>query len=247
MLKIFSIIILIFLSSCREDLLSVASEVEANRILLSLRENEVDADKLFTKGSWVVKVESKNFTRSLDILEKKRIYYRTIFEASKESNEDIFSSREQKKARELEKISKELASTLLMFPSVIDAKVHLYRKQKDELESANVTESASVVLITDKEKQIDHENVKIIVSKGTGISPDSVYVIEKVSFYNEVAVAEPKIIEKKIVEESKYKMSIEYLFGLILFLVIFLLCGFIYFKPKRKFKKEFELVSQSVE
>lgn len=248
--KILSIL-LFLLCSCRDELLNVTSEIEANRILLSLRENEVDAKKTFIKGVWQINVESNHFTRALKILENKRLYYRSVVENKNDNQEDLFSTRSQKNARATEKVSRELAATLLMFPAVIDAKVHIFKKDSLDNDFPLSMESASVVLITELKNQIDHDHIKTIVSKGTGVPKESVYVVEKVASSNEKenSDSENELVEasnlnakdasflSKMPQESKIALS-----GICL--LVGLLFSLSFIMRRRKFRKEIDLVTQ---
>ena len=177
---LFLLLSLLIFSACREDVVRVPSETEANRILLNLREEGIDAIKLLEAGSWVISVPNSSFTDALNILEKKRLYARYDKASQEKAESDIFASRGQKENQALEKISLELAATILMFPGVVDAKVHIFKRVEDNSEQSKCRDSASVLLIVSEISSIDQDQIKLLVSKGSGIDLESVAVIVKV-------------------------------------------------------------------
>jgi len=175
----FILFAIIFLGGCKENLLRLKSETEANKILLSLRESGVNASKVLEAAEWVIRVDESQFTDALGVLDRKRLYGR-VASGERKAESDLFATHAQKTSEMLERISESLSESILMIPGVIDARVHIYKEEYDSILNISHKQSASVVLVSEERDAINHEQIKVIVSKGAGVPLEFVAVVESV-------------------------------------------------------------------
>lgn len=171
------LIILCLLSSCRENLVAYNSESEANKVLLELKEQNIDVKKINDANTWLLKVKSEDYLKSLSILEKKRLYVEPI--TKEPSSGSLFATRNDKNTANIDKISKELSLSIGLFPGVVESRVHIFKDDQSSLSYTKSEESASVIVISDRGVLLDKEQIKLLVAKGAGIPADSVVVVQQ--------------------------------------------------------------------
>lgn len=177
-IKSLIVVFFVFCSSCKENVVKVKSEQDANRILLSLREGRIDATKQLEGAEWLIKVPQGQFTEALRVLESRRILEKVNLVKSTDKSTDFFASKEQRQKEYLQSISQEIGVSLNMFPGVLDSRIHIYRDVENENDKFNRS-GASVVLLVEPEASIDQESIKLLVSKASGILAESVVVVVK--------------------------------------------------------------------
>lgn len=180
------IILFVFLSACREELVHVASEREANTVMLRLRSEGVDARKIFLAKEWIIDVPKASLTESLKILEAKRVF-RDEYDDKDSGGSDLFSSRQEKEARAGKLIASNIATTLRVLPDVLDARVHIYQGYNEISGFDNKKDrTASILLLTREDKILNEEQIKELVSQGAGVDKSKVSLVI-VSQGNEVS------------------------------------------------------------
>ncbi|HMO18430.1 MAG TPA: hypothetical protein PKA63_09075 [Oligoflexia bacterium] len=176
--------ILLILSACgREEVIHLSSEIEANRVMLGLRSEGIDARKIFNAKEWVIDVPQAMMTTSLRVLEDKRIFHEFPEESQGMEGSELFSSRQDKELRWNKVVARSLSNTLRILPQVLDARVHIYQKSTDVFSFETTPERTASVLIVLRENAIlEEEKVKNLVAKGAGLSPEAVSVISVSNF-----------------------------------------------------------------
>lgn len=180
------IVMMVLMSGCgREEVIHLQSELEANRVLLGLRSEGIEARKVFTSKEWVIDVPDAYITQALRVLEDKRIFRDAPESAASASGADMFASRHDKEVRANNMVSASLANTLRVLPQVLDARVHIFQRGEDVFTFGIVPErTASVLLILRAKETLDEERVKDLVSQGAGLKRESVSVVSVPAFDN---------------------------------------------------------------
>lgn len=175
---LFCLFVVFFLSACRENLIHVSSELEANKVMLGLRVEGIDARKFLVAKEWVVDVPQAKLTDALKILDEKRVL-RDVSESELEKNgSDIFSSRQEKEARVSKVVAANLSGTLRLLPEVIDARVHIFHSVTDAFAPSGAKDrTASVLLIARDTERVNLDDVKELVSQGGGVALSRVSVV----------------------------------------------------------------------
>lgn len=175
--KYLFLFIFVLLNACNESVVKVKTEQEANRILLHLRENKIDAKKQLEAAEWIIKVPHTHFTDSLRVLESKRLLEKVVDTQAEDRGVELFATKDQRAKEYLRAISKELATTLGMFPGVVDARIHIYKNPDAAKVSTGSSGTASVVLLADDTYAIEQEAIKLLIAQASGIEKDAVAVI----------------------------------------------------------------------
>jgi len=175
---ILPIMVLIYLVGCREEIVHLSSELEANRVMLGLRLEGIDARKTFIGKEWIIDVPKSDLTDALRVLDDKRIFREHPSEIEHSGSSDMFASRQDKDSRANKTIEISLSNTLRILPKVLDARVHIFQQASDlfTLDSEK-QRSASVLIVTRDKLSIDIGQVKELVSQGAGLKEESVSVV----------------------------------------------------------------------
>lgn len=175
---IMPIMVLISLAACREEIVHLSSELEANRVMLGLRLEGIDARKTFLAKEWIIDVPKSDLTDALRVLDNKRIFRDQPSEIEQTGGSDMFASRQDKDSKANKIIEVSLSSTLRILPKVLDARVHIFQHTPDlfSLDSGK-ERSASVLIVTRDKMSIDVAQVKELVSQGAGLKEKSVSVV----------------------------------------------------------------------
>jgi type III secretory pathway lipoprotein EscJ len=172
------LIVSVCLVGCREELVHVASELEANKVMLGLRTEGIDARKVYQAKEWVIDVPKSRLTDALRILENKRVFREESDPDANKKSSDLFSSRQEKEARANMVIASSLSSTLRVLPEVLDARVHIYQNKSEPFTGGSVKDrTASVLLVVSQNSAIPVEQIKELVSQGGGLHASKVSVV----------------------------------------------------------------------
>jgi type III secretory pathway lipoprotein EscJ len=175
---LFACTMFLVFSACREEIVHVSSELEANKVMLGLRLEGIDAKKTYLSKEWIIDVPKSSLTEALKILDEKRVFRNDPGDEVTQSGSELFSSRQEKEARANKIIAANLSSTLRILPGVLDARVHIFQYASEAFSLGNNnTRSASVLLVLKGEAHVSLEQVKELVSQGGGLKSDAVSVI----------------------------------------------------------------------
>ncbi len=168
------------LVACKEDLIHLGSELEANKILYSLRESGLDASKTLIGKEWVLKISSGDLTKALRVLEEKKVFQDSIaIEAS--DSAPMFQSKEEKESARDRELARNLSSSIRLIPLVKQARVHIYNAPTDPLSMNTIQERSASILVLHELGNINEDIIKELVSKGAGLAKEKVSVLFVVS------------------------------------------------------------------
>lgn len=176
LLKIYVILLFLMLVGCREDLVHLGSELDANRVLFALRDKGIEASKTSIGKEWVVRIAKADLTGALRVLEEKKIFQGQA-DALNDASSNIFQSKEEKKDFRDKDLARNLSSTIRLIPLVREARVHIYNKYNDPLELHPVNERSASVLIVHDAGVVNEDVVKELVSQGAGLLKEKVSVL----------------------------------------------------------------------
>jgi type III secretion protein J len=136
------------LVGCKQDLHSGLPEEEANRILATLLENGVDADKISRgKNGFTIAVEKSELARALKILETHslpRENYKNLGEVF--SGQGMIASPTEEQARLAFAIEQELAGTFARIDGILTARAHVVLERHDAASGSSTPASAAIFL-----------------------------------------------------------------------------------------------------
>ncbi len=182
--------LLMMLSACREEIIHLSNETEANQVLLVLREGSIEATKKLSAKEWVIEVPKSDLTRALRIMTDSKIPKKLKQKNTEEANQSIFSSKQDKDSARDRELATELSTILGEIPGIIEAKVSIFNAALDPLSLSSKPErSASIMIISGNKLELDKNSIIDLVAKGAGVSNN------KISFISS-ALANSKITEK---------------------------------------------------
>lgn len=173
---IISYFFLFFIMGCREDLVHLASELEANKVLFALRDSGLEATKSSVGKEWVVRISSSELTNALRVLEEKKVFQDSVLGEPQNAGA-MFQSREEKKSGRDRELARTLSGSIRLIPLVRDARVHIYNTLFDPL-ALNMTEERSAsVLVVHEDGGVNEDVIKELISKGAGLVKEKVSVL----------------------------------------------------------------------
>lgn len=170
--------LLLSVAACRERILHDLDELQANKVLVLLAESGIHAEKLQQGNMWHIAVPQREATEALAMLEKSRILKPEQIRLSQRANTMMLSREER--AQYLERqVAWSLEQTLERLPAVLEARVHLSLGPSDSLNPETVAQqqSASVLLISANEKQIDRAGIQQLIAGASGVKSSAVVVM----------------------------------------------------------------------
>ena len=111
--------LLLMLSGCREEIIHLSNETEANQVLLVLREGSIEASKKLSAKEWVIEVPKSDLTRALRIMTDSKIPKKIKQKNTEEANQSIFSSKQDKDSARDRELASELSTILGDLPGII--------------------------------------------------------------------------------------------------------------------------------
>jgi len=173
------VLLLLSFSACREQIIHNVSEYEANRLLSSLQEMSIDAAKeKNADGSWIISVPSDDALRAIKFVSDSRMVREPLTALASKSS--LVMSRDEQRFAYERGLSREIETTLLSVPGVLEARVHLNIPSTDPLlerRSDNQKGSASVLLLIEAQRLVKREDIATLVSGASGISLAAVSVV----------------------------------------------------------------------
>ena len=125
--KIILIAFCLFLAGCEQELYKSLNQRQANEILATLQQANIPADKRDEgKGSYTVLVDKNDFAAAVGILKahdlpsKERVEISEMFPA-----DSLATSPRSEKARLNSAIEQRLEQSLLVLPSIVQARLHI--------------------------------------------------------------------------------------------------------------------------
>jgi type III secretion protein J len=138
----------LLLAGCQQELYSGLQEEEANRILATLLENGIDAEKIsLGKNGFSVSVDKSDLVRALKILESRslpRENFKSLGEVF--SGQGMIASPTEEQARLAYAIEQELAGTFARIDGVLTARAHVVLERHDAASGSSTPSSAAVFL-----------------------------------------------------------------------------------------------------
>ncbi len=169
---------LVLLTGCREELLHDLNELQANRVIVVLKENGIDAVKDRNASTWTVSVPREQTIDALQALEKRRTTRRELRRFTEESKGLLQSREERLRFLERQK-AWNLETTLESVPGVLEAHAQLFVPETDEFAAANAKQqmTASVLIIAEDGGAINPERLKPLIAGATGIGGERIALI----------------------------------------------------------------------
>ena len=166
--------ILLLLCSCSEKIVSSVNELKANKIIIALHKYEIKANKVKDGANWAIEVPKSTSTRALEILALSRFL---TSEPEPETSSGFVQTKKELNHFLERKLARSIEQTLIRMPHVMEARVHINNYSKSEFGQKQEKQTASVLVVVDKEDSIEEENIKNIVSGASGLSRDGVLVV----------------------------------------------------------------------
>ena len=174
------LLLLLPMAGCKQVILHNLNEREANQFLTKLSENGVKSSKsIQPDGKWSLLVERSLEVPALRILEGARLLNQR--ESAAQSKSNIVASREEQRFQYERSLSREIETTISHLSGVYEARVHLNLAPTDPLfgrqTSNNFIQTASVLVVHEKEVALAAPQVAELVSGASGIPLDKVSVV----------------------------------------------------------------------
>jgi type III secretion protein J len=181
-LKCILVLSLLGLAGCGKiDLYTSLPEKEANEIISLLTQRDIISQKAEGKeGAFIVKVTSKDFAKSVDILNMQgypRVKYQTIGQVFAKAG--LVSSPLEERARFMYALSEDIAATLCDIPGILTARVHLVLPENDPYTEVVVPSSAAVCITYKPDTNVEDyvREIKYLVTNSIeGLEYDRVSV-----------------------------------------------------------------------
>ncbi len=174
--KLSLIFLILSTVACREDLVHLNSEVEANRVLFALMDKGIVASKSSIGKEWLVRIEKSDLVDALRVLENQKIFQEQL-DISTTVDGGIFKSKEDKKNTRDRELARSLSSSIKLFPFVREARVHIYDDFTDPLAIESKNERSASVLIVQEAGEVNEEVVRELISRGAGLDREKVSVL----------------------------------------------------------------------
>jgi type III secretory pathway lipoprotein EscJ len=177
-IKFFLIAAMTMLFGCREELLHDLNEIQANHVMVVLREGGIDAAKQRHGSAWTLVVSKDDVIHALQLLERRRTTRRELRTFS-EQPRGILQSREERLQFIEHQSEWSIERTLESIPGVLEAHTHLFTPPSTDFDVPNskAQMTASVLIITNNLSMMKHEELTSLVAGATGISVDKVNIV----------------------------------------------------------------------
>ncbi len=181
-IRLILIIHLFGLTACMQELYSGLSEQAANEMILILRRNNINTERINQQdGKYAIQVDSKDLPRSLSLL-RNHGYPRETFESMGElfKKEGLISTPLEERVRLIHALSQSVTETLTQIDGVITARVHIVLPENNAFGKEVRPSSASVFIkYRPDSRVIDAKaDIKMIVARSIdGLSYDKISVV----------------------------------------------------------------------
>jgi type III secretory pathway lipoprotein EscJ len=178
-ISIFSVIAVLFLTGCQEQIVHDLSERDANRVISHLSEARLHPRKVQQPdGRWAISVARDEVVPALGYLDSRRVLV-TRDSTAVASKGTIIPSREEQWFRYERSMAHSIEESLSTLPGVLEARVHLNLPDEDPLfgDGTQRGGSGSVLLVVDARFSAGEGEVAAVVSGAAGIKPELVRVL----------------------------------------------------------------------
>lgn len=182
--KFLTILVLLYLTGCKEVLYSNLTEDDANELTSVLLQHNINAKKINNgKNGYSVEVDQEHFVVANSIARDNSLPKRnfeslgTIF-----SGQGMISSQTEERSRLSYALSQELSKTLLQINGVLNARVHIVLAEHDQMSGRDLLPSASVFIRHTKDSPVKNMiiGVKETVAKAVpGLDINNVAVMSE--------------------------------------------------------------------
>lgn len=173
-MRVLLTIMLLLLCSCSEKIVSNVNELRANKIIIALHKYGIKAEKVKDGATWGIEVSKNDSTRALQIMALSRFLTQ---EPGPETSSGFVQTKKELNHFLERKIARSIEQTLIRMPHVMEARVHINNYSKSEFNKKKEKQTASVLVVIDKEDSIEEDNIKNIVSGASGLSREDVLVV----------------------------------------------------------------------
>ena len=253
--KLLLIGIVLNFCSCREQIIHNLSEPEANKLITKLYNSSVKPNKIKQPdGNWSIAVPKSESLKAISLLTDNRVF-RNIDTNSHKNSNFLSSKMEQKLSYEIS-LSGILEKTFKSIEGVLEAHVHLNLSNKSDFWSLNPelvkSDSASVLLIVDKNFNITQEEIQKILSGASGIEAEKVSVVinfpqivntsmnfedfEEVEISNVAETTLPRINIKNQEKENIINEKLGYLSLTVILILLIVVIVKLVLRKKKKLK-----------
>ncbi|MGH1350151.1 MAG: type III secretion system inner membrane ring lipoprotein SctJ [Methyloligellaceae bacterium] len=177
-----TIMIVLLLFGCKENLYSELSEKEVNMMVAILDENGIQAERQKDEqNKFTLKIEKEAFTKAVKILSAKG-YPRQKFQSMADvfSNEGIVKTPFEQRARFVHALNQELSRSISEIDGVISARVHITLPEKSRFGKTTEKARAAVIIVHRRSKSLHEMKPKIkqiVAHSVNGVTYENVTVV----------------------------------------------------------------------
>ncbi|WP_421682170.1 type III secretion inner membrane ring lipoprotein SctJ [Stutzerimonas urumqiensis] len=227
------LLLALLMQGCDTDLYTNLQQREANRMVATLLERGIAADRVVQKdGLLTVTVDKRRFAEAVALLEDAGLPEQDFANLGEvfQSN-GLVSSPVQERAQMIYALSQELSHTVSQVDGVLSARVHVVLPDNDLLKRDSVPSSASVFIRHEPDLDINRliPQVKTLVANGiSGLAYEGVSVIPVAAPAVVAPTAEPLVSFLGITLQAASLDQARLLFGGLLLAVLALAGGCIW-------------------
>jgi len=203
-----TVIGLVVLSACQEQILHDLSETEANRVVSRFSGSSIVPTKVSqSDGRWAIAVSAGDAVSALAFLDSHRVLPARSAHASKGSKGGLVPSREEQWFSYQRAVAHSIEDTLNTLAGVLEAHVHVNLPEHDPLlgRRRDVSGTGSVLLVIDDRFVTKDEEVSSLVAGAAGIPAAQVTVLKSLAAAEAVSVQAP--VESSIAAPAAYAQS----------------------------------------
>ncbi len=165
------LLVLLFLTSCKEEILHDLNEAQANQVWITLETKQIDVQKKKNVNGWAILVEQAQAVRALQLLQEQKLPHGLWRERNLESS-SIIPSKEERQLNRERQLARSIEGSLLSMPGIGDAHVHLVIPIGDSQSKS----TASVLVVAAHPNAIQPQQLRDIVAGATSIQKEAVAV-----------------------------------------------------------------------
>lgn len=209
---------LMLLTGCKEKIVHNLTEVEANRFLTRLHQEQIEAEKeLQSDGTWAIAVQQRNAMDALNALATAREFRRTQSEGGG-TKAGLLATREAQRFQYERALSHEIEMTVGALSGVLEARVHLNLPVTDPLLGKPILPSfdpsGSILIVSDRSFSVNRDELARLVSGASGIIPERITVLivsdsEEGELNSQVPqeVVPPPVLQPDVLTPSKQEVE----------------------------------------
>lgn len=176
--ELYFLLLLFLLNGCGERIVHDIDEGKANRIVIALSQQGIEAEKVREGPVWSVKVASQEVTRALQKLEESRLLVSEAGSAT-QSSSSFIQNAEERRLFLGSRISKDVEETLERVPRILEAHVHLNLESAKTLLSKPTSQgTASVLIVSEAPEEVITSSIQQIVAGAAGLEARKISVVK---------------------------------------------------------------------